>query len=248
MFFPFFLLRLEKTKSEVKERQKMSKKGFLTFVCVVVLCTLVSGEGGTGGDNLTWSLDGGVLRISGTGDMDKPCGISSSHAKRIQSVVIEEGVTSILESTFDQWRLLFSVTLPDKLISIGNSSFSGCQSLSIITIPRSVRFIGSYAFANCSNLTTVHFLGGTDPGADSVDVFQGCDNLDTIFVPVGYGNKEFCGRTDYFVAHTVTCKGEVNGTWTVKDGSKLEDIKDIALYFKAKGYVFGDEKTNKIVW
>ena len=87
--------------------------------------------------NLTWKLDAdGTLTISGTGAMknydynDNPSPVYNN--SNVKKVVIEDGVTSI-----------------------GNSAFNECISLTSITIPDSVTSIGSYAFYNCKNLTTI---------------------------------------------------------------------------------------------
>ena len=87
--------------------------------------------------NLTWKLyEDGTLTISGTGAMknydynDNPSPVYNN--SNVKKVVIEDGVTSI-----------------------GNSAFNECISLTSITIPDSVTSIGSYAFYNCKNLTTI---------------------------------------------------------------------------------------------
>ena len=88
-------------------------------------------------DNLTWKLyEDGTLNISGTGTMknydynDNPSPVYNN--SNVKKVVIEDGVTSI-----------------------GNSAFNECISLTSITIPDSVTSIGSYAFYNCKNLKTI---------------------------------------------------------------------------------------------
>ena len=85
------------------------------------------------GENLTWSLDDGVLTISGTGDMTDfmfggPWGYSPT------AVVIEEGVTSIGECAFYQNSWIESIRLPSTLASIGEDAFYKCYSLESITV------------------------------------------------------------------------------------------------------------------
>ena len=85
------------------------------------------------GENLTWSLDDGVLTISGSGAMDDfmfggPWGYSPT------AVVIEEGVTSIGECAFYQNSWIESIRLPSTLASIGEDAFYKCYSLESITV------------------------------------------------------------------------------------------------------------------
>ncbi|MBO4934931.1 MAG: leucine-rich repeat protein [Clostridia bacterium] len=85
------------------------------------------------GENLTWSLDDGVLTISGSGAMDDfmfggPWGYSPT------AVVIEEGVTSIGENAFYQNSYLNSVSIPSTVAGIGEDAFYKCSGLESITV------------------------------------------------------------------------------------------------------------------
>ena len=112
-----------------------------------------SGEGGIAlystasgqcGSNLTWTLDNGVLTISGKGAMwswdDGWYGFSdelgSTLADEITTVVINSGVTSI-----------------------GRKAFSWLSSLTSVSIPASVKTIGLDAFAYSDNLTDITYAG-----------------------------------------------------------------------------------------
>lgn len=139
-------------------------------------------DSGTCGSNLTYTLDSnGVLTISGTGDMqDSSIGWDKD---KIQSVVINDGVTSIGQHAFSSCTRLTSITIPDSVTSIGRYAFLQCTDLTSITIPNSVTSIGSSAFGYCESLTSI-----TIP--DSVtsienNVFYGCPNLTSITVSTG---------------------------------------------------------------
>jgi len=109
---------------------------------------------------------------------------------------------------------LRELTIEPGLGSIGAYSFSGCSNLKEVVIPSSVKSIGFYAFSGCSNLTVVSYLGTSDPFVDNVfdddvkeKVFDGCNQLTTLCVPMDYQNKTFCNRTDY--CQTSRC-GDLN--------------------------------------
>lgn len=101
---------------------------------------------GSCGENVTYTLDNeGLLIISGSGEMydyddDRAEYYHSifSFDHNIKQIVIEDSVTSIGVSAFDNCTSLKSVTISDSVISIGESAFSGCTSLTSITIPDSV--------------------------------------------------------------------------------------------------------------
>lgn len=118
---------------------------------------------GACGDDVTWLLDSnGVLTISGTGAMSdyspklepgSPVAPwRGSLQKRIQRVIIEEGVTSI-----------------------GSYAFYYCPLISV-NIPYSASTIGKGAFACCSNLSEV-FYGGTKANWDLVKIAAGNNGL-----------------------------------------------------------------------
>lgn len=73
----------------------------------------------------------------------------------VQSVRIENGVTSIADFSFFDCANLTSVMIPDSVTRIGIEAFEGCTSLASITIPKSVTSIGSGAFYGCTNLTSI---------------------------------------------------------------------------------------------
>ena len=136
-------------------------------------------------DNLTWKLyEDGTLNISGTGAMkdynddDNPSpAYKNSNVKKI---VIEDGVTSIGESAFENCSSLTSVIIPDSVISIGTSAFHSCNRLTSITIPDSVTSIGNFAFEWCSGLSSITLSNNITSIGDFA--FHGCP-LTSITIP-----------------------------------------------------------------
>ena len=88
---------------------------------------------GTFEKDFTWTLThGGMLTISGMGDMDEFSlfGVPwQDYEVRITNVVINNGVTSISPYAFISHRNLISITIPEGVTSIGERAFDGCEEL-----------------------------------------------------------------------------------------------------------------------
>lgn len=145
---------------------------------------------GSCGENTTWQFDSatGTLTITGNGDMDdylleeRPW---EDHIQNIEKIVIEDGVTSVGSSAFDNATELKNVSLASTVKSINHGAFSGCRQLKEITIPESVTTIESGAFA-MTGLTSITIPAITelkyreDSGAGYT--FYACHDLMNIYV------------------------------------------------------------------
>lgn len=129
------------------------------------------------GKNVTWTLDGTALTISGTGAMKNFAYQSEPNypwESSLTSVVIEDGVTSIATNAFANCKSLATVVLPASVTSIGSSAFEGCTALKSVVIPPSVTSIGTNAFQNCENLnvyaesTSTELLNNSGYSTDKV--------------------------------------------------------------------------------
>jgi hypothetical protein len=196
------------------------KKRIFSFVlafamilsCVPIIATAATS--GTCGNNLTWRLDNGTLTISGEGDMEnyEYNGPWGSYDSGIINVVIENGVTSIGDSAFeDCWGLTSIIT--DGVTSIGKSAFYGCNGLTSITIPDSVTTIGDGAFASCSNLTSVTIPDSVTSIGKSA--FGDCSSLTSVTIPnsitsIDSGTFSRCSSlTSITIPDSVTSIGSV---------------------------------------
>ena len=84
--------------------------------------------------------DTGKLIISGTGKITIAClNAAIKDRSKVETVIIEDGITGI-----------------------GDKAFENCSNLTSVTIPSSVKSIGEGAFSGCSSLTTVYYLGTED--------------------------------------------------------------------------------------
>ena len=99
----------------------------------------------TCGDNLTWTLSGSTLRITGSGTMTDYASYEPSpwydSRDSIQSVYVE-GATNLGGAAFANCTKLTSVSLPGSMTSLGAACFSGCTSLTGLTLPGSLKTIG----------------------------------------------------------------------------------------------------------
>lgn len=78
------------------------------------------------GENLSWEIDGNTLYISGYGDMNTYTATSNpwrNYATVIESIVLEEGITSVSEGAFYSLREAVSVSLPVSINTIAESAF-----------------------------------------------------------------------------------------------------------------------------
>ena len=189
-------------------------------------------------EGVTWRYDEATktLYITGSGPMedyrfstDRPW---DQYIKEIQSVVIENGITSIGDYAFWQGTNLTSVSIPDSVTSIGNAAFSACSSLTSVPIPNSVTSIGNAAFADCASLTSVNIPDSVTSigvaafsgcGLTSVTIpnsittidsqtFRECRSLRSVTIPdsvTTIGNQAFmlCSLTSVSIPNSVTTIG-----------------------------------------
>ena len=135
------------------------------------------------GENINWSLNDGVLNISGSGKMTDYDSGKSPFCFRtdIKSVVIGSGVTSIGSTAFYECDNLTSVTIPNSVTSIGVGVFVHCSSLARITIPSSITSIDKGAFFGCTSLKSVTIPGSVTSIGEQA--FLGCFSLTSIIIP-----------------------------------------------------------------
>ncbi|MBR4502959.1 MAG: leucine-rich repeat domain-containing protein [Clostridia bacterium] len=151
---------------------------------IAMLCVGAAAADASGTDgNISWNLVGSELTISGTGDMnnytlENPAPWAN---ESFESVVIEDGVTSIGDGAFFQYESIASIWISKDVTSIGLSAFYDCINLSEITIPRFVTNIGNNAFSGCTSLTSITIPDGVT--SINFGVFGRCSNLTSITIP-----------------------------------------------------------------
>ncbi|MCC8068895.1 MAG: leucine-rich repeat protein [Ruminococcus sp.] len=141
------------------------------------------------GENCTYSFDTttGTLTIGGTGAIEDASSSSDvpwySFKEDIETIIIQDGITSIGQNVFMGCTSLSNITIPNGVTTIDRASFESCESLTSISIPSSITSIGYGAFYNCTSLTDVYY-DGTEEEWDSISI--GSDNSNLTSATIHY--------------------------------------------------------------
>lgn len=136
---------------------------------------------GTLDGDIQWTLESGILEITGEGALDCDNAPWEDSIEEIQEIVIGEGITEVEDSSFADYDNLQTLTLPEGLAAIGKNAFSNCEKLGNIDFPDSITMIDSRAFWGCTSLTEISFPAslGTLGGA----AFHNCTNITYVWIP-----------------------------------------------------------------
>ena len=136
------------------------------------------------GENVTWTLENGVLRVSGTGEMYDFDSVDNvpwyPRRAEIRSVETGEGVTSVGNYAFYDFSTLETASFLS-VERIGRMSFYICRNLREISWPQSLRTIDAYAFCYCDSLNALTLPDGLE--TIRYHAFHGCENLQSVHVP-----------------------------------------------------------------
>ena len=177
-------------------------------------------DSGSCGTNLTWTLyDNNELVISGTGEMRdfySNDGNAPWYNYRgiIESVIINEGVTSIGAYAFQNCTALTLVELPDSLEHLGGYTFVNCDSLISLKLPLNTKTVGFGVFRGC-NIDSLYFEGTIND-----------------WLKISFPNYELLGNVDFLYI-----SGELIENLVIPDGTM--SIPDYAFtgYDKLKTVV-----------
>lgn len=150
-------------------------------------------KGGKLGEDVYWSYetDKQQITIDGQGDMahisraKKDTGVISFfyELRNVQTIIIEEGITSVKAEIFKNMHHVDSISLPTTITRIEESAFEDCRSLRVIdfALPSNLVEIGAWAFYNCHALQSLNIPEGVTEIGDGA--FYGCTYLTNISLP-----------------------------------------------------------------
>ena len=136
--------------------------------------------------------------------------------KKIVSVVLPEGYTTIGDYAFYGCTNLEKIILPSTLESIGKDAFNGCSKLTEVIMPDKIKSIGPNSFRECSGLVDLRLSSNLKniPGY----AFAGCASLKKIILPESVislekGSFEIYGIETFVVKGTqLTTEGKCFGS------------------------------------
>jgi hypothetical protein len=220
-------------------------------IVLLILAQNAFAQSGNFGSNLTWKFSGGMLTISGNGEMPDTISTGNppwnAHKASITSVVIENGITAIGNYSFNgsNHKGLQSVTIASSVTRIGSWAFENCTALTSVVIHDSVTTLGSHAFSGCTALASAtigsgvtKILAGTffKTGLTSITIpkgiveiaggsFSGCTRLTTI-------NYNAANAAD-LVFMGVKPFDDCNALKTIIFGDSVRRIPDFMFYGQA---------------
>jgi hypothetical protein len=199
-------------------------KKLILFLAMILLPATGFAQSGTTG-NLTWSLSGGTLTISGNGPMpDYSYGGSPwyNYRRSIAAMIIGNGVTSIGDWAFLQCYNLPSLAISRSVTSIGRGAFADCVSLLAINVDAGNSYYlseGGVLFNKSKSSLLCYPAGKSDTYSIPNSVisigdmaFRACGYLTSVTIPnsvTSIGEMAFdgCGLTSITIPTSVTSIG-----------------------------------------
>ena len=255
-----------------------TKTAWSAYAIIIMEKIISQGYCGAEGheEDVTWVLKNTshnyTLTISGTGamaDYDNPSKRPwYSYANGIETIVIEDGVTTIGKFAFFYCSGLTAVTIPACVKSIGYDAFAGCSNLATMTVEAGNKVYDSRN--NCNAIIekeTNTLIAGCkntkipdDVTGIGEDAFVGCDGLTTVTIPAGV---TYIGKDAFYDCTAVTdvdCYADPEKlTWNEdycddfkKDGSTIIHVADADSWYTKFGSVvhgiFRDPSTVPFSW
>lgn len=179
------------------------------------------------GDSLTWTLDGGVLTVEGSGDMwdysEEQSAPWFDHRNSIIRLVLPEGMTSVGSMAFYKCAQLTHVVLPASVTEVGEYAFAQCHRLTLLNLG-SVQTIRRFAFSECTLLAELTLPGTVRSIGDYA--FSYCWSLTLLVIPESVeqlGRAAFAYCTALVRAEVRTVKASLS-KWCFAGCSKLVNV------------------------
>ncbi len=169
------------------------KKTIGIILCLVISAAMpvtasaLTTSGVTGDCEWHYDIDTATLTISGEGKTAEYSLFDwSGINKSVKTLIIEDGVTAIGNSFFEEFEALKDVHIADSVAEMGMYAFSACASLESIDLPDKLETIPDGAFCSCDKLTDVAIPESVDYIGQCA--FYGCTSLKSIDIPDGVTN------------------------------------------------------------
>ena len=138
------------------------------------------------GKKLRWQYNDTLLSITGYGDMydyDLEPQPWLQYRNKLQTITLQEGMTSIGASAFAECKYVKSVTIPATVRKIHDSAFEDCRMLTTLTFaePSTLNSIGNWAFYNCHKLQYITIPEGVTEIGEAA--FFDCTYLSELTLP-----------------------------------------------------------------
>ena len=225
---------------------KKTLKYFLPILCMIAalaaltLAAAAATETGSCGTDLTYTLDTetGVLTVSGTGThIQKP---TLSDSSLVRSIVIPEGVRSMMYNAFSDCGNLESITIPTTLTTVLAQTFGSCEKLNAVHISDLAAWAKhSFIDAASSPLYYAHHLYLNGELVTEVALPEGTEYLNSY---------SFAGCTD-LVSVTIPARVSSIGLGVFYGCTNLQTITvsdDNTMYVCENNVLMDAERTNVI--
>ncbi len=167
-----------------------------------------------------------VLTISGEGPVGDLVDVDP---KKVEKIIIEDGITEIEAGTFKGFENLESVEIADSVKEIGEEAFANCELLEEVVLPSEINTISARTFVNCTFLEEIELPESVKKIGE--EAFAQCENLERITIP-----------KEKIVFHEDVFKG-------CPDGLVIVGVKNsnVNKYANKNGYTFEDIESGDIV-
>ena len=196
------------------------KKVLSILLTAVMLLSLTAGldfsayafeNSGSIGPDATYAFDPSTktLTNSGTGETYNASTYDANFEDfGIKTAIIEEGITRIGSSLFNNCTDLESVTIPSTVSEIGSNAFAYCEKLESVTIPDGVKKLVTNVFLNCKSLKTVELPSTLE--RIGYMAFSYCESLVSVDIPASVTSIGSYAFNECFSLENVTIPGSVH--------------------------------------
>ncbi len=230
----------------VKKRTKVLGKLIVLLGCILYFNAVIPAHAaektGACGEDLTWSLAGDMLTITGSGDMiDYSDGALSpwyGMASQIRIIVLPEGMTSIGDYAFFGCENLVNILIPSTVTEVGAYAFGQCRSLIRVEWQEGIEIVGEGAFEECEALPKICFPSTLSEIGEKA--FYRCYSFSDITVPstvkmMGPSAFAYCTK---MVRATINAPLEELPGWTFYGCSNLVDVSLASSIVSTGEYAF----------